>query len=228
MIYSHTPTERSVWAKLGNKCQHDTCSNISVKLHYIHCKKNYILKNRGNWQINIGSTSCFPKIFPKQKCIVVILAEGLKLKLKNICSLNISNCAQPIYQAEVKNMYCWPNKLCSKKVCTHAPEKNRWPYCSEFKFLCAGERESGANTEGWQNIITDGFPIIKVMVSILIFVFIKSFCTYYIVFYRSTVNSRLYRCVLYWAWVEINNIYKTHMLLHPCYFGLSSVCLSAK
>ncbi len=100
-----------------------TCSNISVKLHYIHCKKNYILKNRGNWQINIGSTSCFPKIFPKQKCIVVILAEGLKLKLKNICSLNISNCAQPIYQAEVKNMYCWPNKLCSKKVCTHAPEK---------------------------------------------------------------------------------------------------------
>ncbi len=50
-----------------------------------HCKKMYILKNCGNWQINIDSTNCFPNPdnSPQtKKCIVVILAEGLKLNLK--------------------------------------------------------------------------------------------------------------------------------------------------
>ncbi len=41
--------------------------------------------------------------------------------------------------------------LQQKNACTHAPERNRC--CSEFKFLCAGDRESGADAEGRQNVL---------------------------------------------------------------------------
>ncbi len=43
MIYSHTPTERSVWAKLGNKCQHDTSKGVNSLLI---CKYNVV---RAKW-----------------------------------------------------------------------------------------------------------------------------------------------------------------------------------
>ncbi len=48
--------------------------------------------------------------------------------------------------------------------------------------------------KGDRTSFADGFSIIKVMVSILSFVSIKSCFTYYIVFCRITVNSRLYWC----------------------------------
>ncbi len=46
--------------------------------------------------------------------------------------------------------------------------------------------------KGDRTSFTDGLSIIKVMVSILSFVFIKSCFVYYIVFSRITVNSHLY------------------------------------
>ncbi len=77
-----------------------------------------------------------------------------EVKVKNIYSPNVLNCFQPIYQAEVTNLFR-PNKPCSKKrVCACA-----WENHSGLNFLCAGEREVRRSDETKQ--FPGGFSSIK-------------------------------------------------------------------
>ncbi len=130
-----------------------------------------------------------PNNYPKtNKCIVVILAEGLKLNVKNIHS-----------RTHIK---LWSANLSSKSenfVLAKQALQQKMRAC-----MCRRETVAVVNLNSWERAepmlkgdrtsFTHGFSIITFMVSILSFVFIKSRFTYYIVFCRIPVNSRLYWC----------------------------------
>ncbi len=142
----------------------------------------------GNWQINVDSANCFPTILPKQKKnILLILAEGLKLNKKKstftehikLCSANLSSRSENSVLAE--------QAFQQKNACTHAPER----IAGVNSKSCAWDSERAEPMlKGDRASFTDSFSIIKVMVSILSFLLIKS-CFTYIIICRISVNSRL-------------------------------------
>ncbi len=134
-----------------------------------------ILKNCGNWQINIDSTNCFPKFSLNKKILKlnlniyehkIVLSQSIKQKWKSVL-------AEQALQQE-----------------TRVRMRLRETVGVVNSNFCRGRSEP--MLKGDRTSFTDGLSIIKVMVSILSFVFSKSCFVYYIVFCRITVNSHLY------------------------------------